>query len=435
MKRILVHWYWKTGKKGHKRCHLYYALEDGRRKSMRGPRTGPHPNDREMRQWGHRAAVAAMEWERDLNKLASDFQVHMPVIKAAMQFLEYCDGNRRPGTIKRYDRILRQFSNWNVATQGPKNIGGLRVYHFTQFREYLIDKGLSGSTINCYLADLSSWNRWALGESYVTENFAAKINKVRASSGSYNGDTSIAIRGAAAYWEMLRGLRNDLQTAVIGLLACTGMRIGELRWLDWDSSWDHYSGVLLIGRWLKDTSTKKHGRMRPCGTMVTRYLQMLHCLQGRGRTLENGSDEAGPWVCGIRRGHDVFTSQVGTWLKPLGLTPKHLRQWFRKSLVTVAKINKMGDCTVLINDLMGHMMPKTRAAYEDNADLEGMAPIIEAFDKWLMAARPDMDKPRILPPMGVDESLGSGWGAQDRLLPTSLPTKGRPRSRRRRRKN
>jgi len=394
MIHLNVKWYWRTGAKGHRRCVLYYTMPNDRmtRRVKKGPRTGADPTAKMMRHWEHEAALMACQWEKDLNFMSTAATIHMPVVTAAQRFLDASKHKRQPGTVERYARNLKQFSNWIMEVRGSCNVSSLRTLDFAKYREYMMcrPEQLSGATVNLSLYDLSAWCDWCLGESYVTQNFARAVNKVSAVTESM----PLAIRGAGEFWALMGKLDSDIQVASVGLMACTGMRINELRWLRWDNSWDYHVGALAIGGRMDDTVTKRHRRLQPVPDITRHYLMMLRCMQD------------GPYVCGIRRGHDRLSSQVNTWLKPLGLSPKHLRRWFRSSLVTVNRLNGSSTDETLINDLLGHQMRRTRAAYERLHDIEGTKPLMDAFSKWLLAARPDLSKatPIVMPD---DEALGS----------------------------
>jgi integrase len=396
---------WETSRRtGIKTLKLSYIDALGRRVFMPKPtlRTGPDPTKKMMRYWNNEAAIIRHQWQAMLNSRGEDALIRVPVVTAAAHFILYAEENGyAASTIARFDHELRRFGAWITARFGTKHtMGTLGTGDYAKYRNYLSELGLSAATVNTSLADLSSWNRWALGENYVTQNFVRLVNKCSVSSVG----SPLAITGADEYWRVIQSEKlNDFQVAVIGLLACTGMRIGELRCLRWDSAWDVHAGVLHIGASQRDTKTKRHGRFQPVCVLTRRYLQMLRLMQD------------GPWVCGQDRGRQPLTSQVATWLKPFGLCPKHFRSWFRTALVTVSRQSQLRYSDNLINDMMGHMMTKTRKAYERLDNWESMVPLKTEFCKWLMAAKPS--EIRILPPPTNDEDLGSGNQAIARIYP------------------
>lgn len=364
-----------------------------------GPVTGRFPTAAMIAEREDEAAHISRQWELQLNSRANEAVIPMPLVTAAQRFILWARENRKPGTVDRYDLNLRRFVAWVQLRWNTRNMSGLRTSDYATYRDHLSDV-YCGGTVNCVLHDLSSWNNWALGESLIVRNYAVLVNKVRAVRDADGHETGLMLRGAEELWNLLDVLETDFHVAVTGMLACTGMRIDELRWLRWDNSWDTRCETLAIGARMEDTSTKRHGRLHPLCNIVRHYLMMLKCIQ----------DPGSPYVCGAGGGWKRLTSQVGNWLKPHGLRPKDMRRWFRSSLVTVARVNKMGDCTVLINDLCGHMMKKTRSAYECLEDIEGTTPLMERFSEWLLAARPLGKVYR----MSDEEAIGSGYGA----LPT-----------------
>lgn len=378
------------------------------------PRTGPFPTVAQMVYWDNELAMMANEWEKELNSRAKEAVIRIPVITAAQRFILYAEEAYAPTTVTRFDLCLRRFTAWVQAKYGTRWMETLGIPEYAQYRTYLTDMGKSAATVNCALYDLSAWGKWAVGESYTIKNYAKLVNKVRARrSGEDAGEVELAMRGALDYWRLSESLETDFQVAVTGLLACTGMRIGELREMRWDSSWDYHCGTLAIGVNIKDTATKKHGRLQPTPPVTRHYLQMLFAMQCQDTRF--GKSTGGPWVAGTDKGHSKLTSQVGTWLKPLGICPKNLRQWFRSSLVTVLRLDPKtrGRGHDLINDLMGHMMRRTRSAYERLRDVEGTTPLMMQFSKWLLAGRPEA----IHHPMTDDEDLGEGWSAVERINP------------------
>ena len=346
-----------------------------------GPTTGRYPTPKMLAEWEDEVRRIMWDWEKELNARADEATVKIAVVTAAQQFVAWAaNADYAASTIERFDLYLQRFCAWVQARWTTRHMGNLRTCDYVAYRNYLIECGLSAATINLNLYDLRTWNKWALGESYVHRNYARLCNTCKTGPG---GIAHMAIKGAVEFWQMIERLKNHHQVAVTGLLACTGMRINELRWLRWDSSWDFYVDTLSIGNMMADTKTKKHGRIQPVPPITRRWLMMLKVSQ----------DKDSPYVCGASRGWQRFSSQPGNWLRPIGITPKNLRQWFRSSLVTVARLNKMGDCTELINDMLGHMMKKVRSSYERNEDLEGSTPLMDRFSEWLLAAKETMESP------------------------------------------
>ena len=387
----------KACKDGRRRGTMWYytpPVQWRRRKFRKGPVTGENPTVKMMIHWDHELAIMAQQWEDELNDRARDALIYMPVVTGAQRFCLWCEGEYERGTIVRMDKNLRRFVAWIQKYWGTRNMSSLRTMDYSMFRDYLLDAGLAKSTVCCSLYDLSSWNKWALGESYVTQNFARLVNKP-----NYQADDApLPIEGADGFWEVINSQPNDYRVAVLGLLGTTGMRLEELRELRWDSSWDYFVGTLTIGAEMRDTRTKRHGRVIPACDMTRHYLQMLW--------LTRVND--GPYVCGVRGGRLKLSSQINHWLKPLGLSPKNFRQWFRTSLITVLRVHKRPAGHDLINDILGHMFSKVRQAYERRDNYPSMIPLISDFNNWLMAARP-LERPELT----EDDLIDEAWRDND----------------------
>ncbi|MBT7912438.1 hypothetical protein HN588_00860 [Candidatus Bathyarchaeota archaeon] len=398
MKDILVQTRWRDQQSGKKRGEMYYKHPaTGNKVYKMGPRTNSDPTPKQMKQWEYELELMAHHWQKELNSESNEYKIHMPVVTAAMKFVQWADENRSVSTVERFQRNLELFTNWVFATRGKRNVGSLSTSDYAQFRDFLRETQVrwKNSTVNLVLHDLSSWNKWCLGESYCIRNFAKLVNKLEVKN---DKGEDLKIRGVEAYWELIESLDSDFQVAVVGLMATTGMRLDELRNMKWENSWDYHIGTLVIGAGLEDTQTKKHGRTHPVTEITRHYLQMLWCMQDGG--------SYGPYVCGTRMGRTRITSQMGKWLKPHGLSPKDLRAWFRSALATIHRVDfrKHGVMPTVINDLLGHIMSRTRGAYERMHDVEGTRPLMDEFSKWLMAGKPEVKLKREIPEMGLDES-------------------------------
>lgn len=341
------------------------AAGDGPLRYHKVLRTEPDPPKNSLKRWEREVAVIRLEKERELNGEARDFVHHVRLVYGMQLYVDWCEEHRSRSTAHRVDRVLAHFGDYAIKSFGLRNVSSVGRFHVARYRDYLDERGLSASTINCYLSDLSAWQRWSLKEGYTSRNPVKEINRPTV----VQTRAKVPLRGASEFWTLEQQMTTDIQAAVIGLIATTGLRIGEAAKLEWDD-WDADLGVLTIRKQSQKETTKRHFRCLPVCQTCREFLMVLAMHH-----------DMGPYVTGARKGQVRMTSQVNTWLKPYGLAPKHLRQFFRTSLET------LGVEWYEIDDLMGHRTGKVRASYTPGhrtaKDLEGARRVIDQFDAWL----------------------------------------------------
>ena len=353
---------------------LRWRRGDGNRKMELAFTTEADVSARRLKTvWGPRMADAIYHKEHDLNDGANDYLTRCQGCHALYNYLVAMEGVKSPTTVDRLRRVLSSFVDYAEKQYGNMMMSGYRQKHIARWRDWMVEKSMAGSTINTYLADLSGWFKWCVGESYTIDNYAVRVNRADA---IITSGAQLPVRGADGFWELIDHLPppydTDYHTAVIGLLACSGLRISEASHLRFDTAWDQDNDTLVVGVEMKNTRTKNHRRVVPISNTLRHWLMILRMVQD------------GPYIIGIKHGYGLMTSQPRRWLVPLGCSPKHLRQWFRTALETVAGTKNFP----LIDDIMGHRTSVVRAAYTTTEFVEGTRRLTTAFDVWLTAAKP-----------------------------------------------
>jgi len=329
-------------------------------------RTEPNPTKTRMRWWDREAATAAWERQKELNADSRDAMSACRIDKAMNAYVMHCQATKASGTVENTERMLARFMDFMSFRQfNVKNLSGVSVTHLAQWRNELLERGLSASTVNLYLSVLSSWFKWAIGESMCRRNPAKDVNKAK----TIQTDKQLSIQSPADLWRILDALEYDTRAATIGLLATSGLRIGEAAALTWDGSWDAEKDVLWVGQ--PDTETKKHRRTIPVCDLLRRWLMVLKL-----------NNTEGPWITGNLQGTIRLSSQPKAWLAPFGVSPHDFRRFFRSGMETIG-------CPVqFLDDLLGHRTDKTRVAYTNPVNMEGTRPYLDKLSTWILAAKP-----------------------------------------------
>ena len=325
-------------------------------------KTEPNPTVRRLAMWEAEAADRAYERERELNSVARDYLIPCRREIAATAYLMAKDGHLANSTLARQETTLARFNGYLDLNGGPYNVSGVGIHHVASYRDYLMEVGLAASSVNCQLQDLSAFFRWCIGESYAAVNPARAANRVETSPTR----ALLPIKSAPEFWALLDRLVEDRQRATVGLLACSGLRMGEARALTWDA-WDCFNDTLIVGKdHTRPERTKRHARVVPLCPTSTEFLKTMQ-----------GLNTAGPFVLGSKGGERPISSQPGKWLAGFGMAPKHLRRWFRTALETV------DARSYIIDDIMGHRTTRVRSAYTPAENLAASRPVLERFEAWL----------------------------------------------------
>lgn len=329
-------------------------------------RTERNPSKTRLRYWEREATTAAWERQKELNRDAKDAMNACRIDKAVNAYIMHCQATKAAGTAENTERMLTRFMEFMTFRQlMPKNLSGVSVTHIAHWRNELLERGLSASTVNLYLSILSSWFKWAIGESYCRGNPAKDANKAKA----IQTDKSLPVSSPADLWRVLDALEYDTRAATIGLLATSGLRIGEAAALTWDGSWDVSKDTLWVGA--PDTETKKHRRTIPVCDLLRHWLTVLKM-----------NNTEGPWIIGNLKGTIRLSSQPKAWLRPFNISPHDFRRFFRCGMETVGCPNHFVD------DLLGHRTNKVRVAYTDPVNMEATRPYLDKLSDWILAAKP-----------------------------------------------
>lgn len=329
-------------------------------------RTERNPTKTRMRMWDREAASAAWERQKELNRDAKDAMNACRVDKAMNAYVIHCQATKATGTAENTERMLARFMEFMSFRQfNVKNLSGVSITHLAQWRDELLERGLSASTVNLYLCVLSAWFKWAIKEGYCRANPGKEVNKVKA----IQTDKRLPLSSPADLWRILDALEYDTRAASMGVLATSGLRIGEASALTWDGSWDVGKDVLWVGQ--PDTETKKHRRTIPVCDLLRRWLMVLKM-----------NNTEGPWIIGNLKGTIRLTSQPKAWLKPFNISPHDFRRFFRCGMETVG-------CPIqFVDDLLGHRTNKVRVAYTDPVNMEATRPYLDNLSEWILAAKP-----------------------------------------------
>lgn len=371
MKTRTVNIHRVTNRDGSITFGLRWPRGGGKTHYKRVLRTERTPTKTSLSGWEREVARRRLDKEGELNDESAEYVVHRRVPDAYAEYVSFCRQAKSDSTATRVDRVIGHFIDYMADNDGPANASGIRLHHLARWRDYLLERGLRASTVNCYLADLGGWFRWMIGESYAVRNVARDVNRVPTASGRANPP----IQTAAQFADVLDCLELDTQRATAGLLGCTGLRISEaanLHWIDWDQE-GHTLRIRKQGR----ESNKRHHRTLPVCQRLREFLMVL---------LIHNTE--GPYIIGTQRGRVRITSQVNTWLKPLGLSPHDFRRFFRTAL------ESFGDMpNYLIDDLLGHTTGKVRRAYTPEQLSASTSWIRGRFQSWLNGAAAERGKP------------------------------------------
>jgi integrase len=380
MQRRNVGVFKKANRNGSFSFYLRWSKMDGTNNtfSERVVRTSPKPTKKELRQCEAEAWSFARVKEQALNEGANEYLIKCDMITAGDRYIHEMDGHLADSTVDRLCRVLPKFVRYLRRNGCDKQVHTLMPHRVARYRDWLLEQGMNASTVCCYLSDISGWLSWCVRESYCTDNFAsrARVNyPIRNDDGV---TTRLALEGAEDYWRLIGNLKTDYEVAVVGFLACSGLRIGEaaeMQWWQWERSADQ-AGTVAVA--MRERRTKKHNRTFPVCNVLSRYLLMLSMW-----------NDEGPFIIGADYGVRPITSQVRSMLRPWGCSPHDLRRWFRTALETTSP-RVAWD---LIDDIMGHRASKTRRAYTRQRNIEAYRPILDRFSAWLLDAKTPLRRP------------------------------------------
>ncbi len=351
-------------------------------RAVRVIRASPVARKIELRECEREAWSCARAKEKELNIDAYQYVVPCDIVDAGDQYIRLMDGQLSPSSVDRLCRVLPQFVEYMLNNGGARQIHKLMPHRIVRYRDWLLEKGLNKSTICLYLSDISGWLKWCVGESYCITNPADKkrVNYPRRTNDK--AADPLSIEGSDQFWRLMKELKTDYAGAVVGVLACSGLRIGEARNLEW-ADYRPDTGILSVHT--VNTRTKKHQRTIPACDALRAYLLILKMI-----------NDEGPYIIGTDEGRKRISTQATTILKPHGVTPHDLRRWFRTALETTSPRQ-----FEFIDDIMGHRASRTRQAYSRRHNIEAYRPIMDRFNQWLMYDKPDLSGVNVIPPQEI----------------------------------
>jgi len=334
--------------------------------------TEAHPNKTRVKEWERLAYDRKREKEEEYNGEARKYVVYRKRTTGARYYLDHIDGSYSPHTVERHRATLQRANDYWDLKGCPDLMHNLTTYHVTLYREYLTEVGLCATSINTQLTVLSAWFRWALGESHVTFNPAKNCNRVLTSMTR----RTMPIQSAAEMWDMIMSFEDETQRAIVGVIACTGIRKAEAQRLtvdDWDAVSD--PPTLQIGSaYYGAERTKKHRRLLPvCPTAAT---WLAHLAR---------TNTEGPLLISTTKGKSTIDKHVGSWLSPFGMTCQNLRAWLRTALETC------GAREYAIDYLLGHVGTRIRQSYTPPENFDACCRAVRLFETWFASGNPAWD--------------------------------------------
>lgn len=336
-------------------------------------RTEPNPTDRSMRKW--RRQVRELAFHAKCVAMGGEGRAPgvqwLPLRMGLLRYLDWlqtADEYGRPNgaatTIQAKERVIGGFITFveshRIFPRTKDAMHKVLLYHVSRWRdESLIPQRLSATTINTHLAFVSAFFQWGVDHGYCLTNplHGLMRRKVKAS------ERIVPIQTPEQLRELLAQIEKPFRKASVLLLACTGIRQGELKTLTW-ADWDKVGGMLSIKPSVTER-TKKHERILPLCPQATLALEKLHSMSNS------------ELICPQEGNHKKAMSvQINHWLKPLGVKPHDLRRFYRSAL------ESLGVPNGIIDDLLGHCTNKVRAAYTPSMSA-GARSWVDKFGEWL----------------------------------------------------
>lgn len=163
---------------------------------------------------------------------------------------------------------------------------------------------------------------------------------------------------------ILRAMPPD-RRSVCAVLACTGLRIGELASLP-VTSWNATRSCVWVPR-QGAQRTKRHERDIPVGPTIGHLLD-------HAKARLNGAAPTDPLFPALRH-------RVGHWLRGFGISPHDLRRWYNDTL------RRLGCPKEIRGVMMGHTPSRRDGAYEKPREDE-LRPWVQRISDELMGEPP-----------------------------------------------
>lgn len=345
-----------TQRRNADRSRTFYAVwhvptDDGQKqKRKRLFKSEPKPTASSLRTWSRKAAQAAADLqqriEQDEDEQCQEIRFRPRALNHAL--LDYLQSQRAsdlsPSTVDARDRMLTSFLD-HVGRSSPKtrcvhqlssrHINGDPAKGYVGYRLEREREGVLPSTIALELRVIRQWLAWCLDQGHIRQPVRFKIPKPGPVRRSRIIDPELIRRVIALQ-------PTPDRTLAFRILACTGMRQGELRVCRTDS-WDTEARTLTIPKTGPET-TKLHHRSFPVGWRLEegldRHVRTPHTTE---YLFEHNSKP--------------LVRHINHWMEGFNATPKELRRWFQYQM------EKLGCPPGWIDDLMGHTPAGVRAHY------------------------------------------------------------------------
>ena len=331
-----------------------------------GIKTGPKPNKTELRECRDRAEDCRRDKQRQLEgDTPREYLIPMYLNSAPDAYASWMsqigpDGipNAADGTIANVIRHVSEFLGYLEGRTTPRRtpmfIGTILRYDIAHWRDTLLQRGLSAGTINGMIASLSGWFEWAIDHGHAQTNPSAKIRRFKVK----RERPVLPVRTPEDLWQLAGAFNDPTQRGSIVLLACTGLRQGELRALrPRDVDLDARTITVRRGR----ERTKRHARTIPLPAQAVEAI---------------GALSQGEYLLMEKNGKKPLVRHLNTWLTPHGVKPHDLRRFYITALET------LGAPQRIIDDLVAHSSG-VREAYTPAENLAAAWPWILKLEKWL----------------------------------------------------
>jgi len=284
-----------------------------------GIRTGPRPGQRERDRGMNAARAAADEFSRELTTGAKPIEP-APIGRAVMEYLASIDGVQAASTVDAKARILNYLGSMGVLVT---DITADEIHKWAELRKQHVKEPTVGAELCAFGAFLD----WAFRRGYLPAvPLMPRIKPKRA--------CPLPVEDARIR-DVIESQPTPARVLAVRMLACTGLRAGELMHLPASAIHANGDGVFIHVPPTSTERTKHHERLIPLGPRLMA--------------------EIGPRREGDRLIPEIHASFLGLWCRPL--MPKQFRQWYLSTLEVV------GCQDYIIRALMGHRQDPVREAY------------------------------------------------------------------------
>ena len=160
------------------------------------------------------------------------------------------DHDRRPGTVRIYLRIVKDFVAWRTSDRQIDDSSSATVgqLDLADYRESLRQRGLQATSINLYLAALDAWLEWAVATNQRADNPAARIKRIKITT-NQRAPIALSRLDVSKLLDEATHTRHAARNgALVTLLVQTGLRVSEVCQLQWgDVVVGERSGQVIVG--------------------------------------------------------------------------------------------------------------------------------------------------------------------------------------------